>query len=298
VTRGCSDRSLEAQEPLAGSAGHVAAWFGIAWPKPRWHPADASHSQGLPSELRALEIEEERAGRAFALRLFQREPRPPTAAVELLAVDPKRRRSARLLEVPVAALARELRRFLAGEPIGPPIAAPTLLVCTDGRHDRCCAVRGRPVFDAVHAEVAQRGLDIEVAQASHLGGHRFASTVLALPEGRLYGRLEASEAARLVDAAATGSVVAEHDRGSLALPEIDQVAEAAARSRIPDAETIEIAGASEAPGGLGVRVAVRRNGSLERFSVFCRRHSFESPASCGESPAARERWVAETIVPL
>ena len=297
MTESCRNYSLEAEEPLAGSAGSAAAWFGIAWPKPLWHADEAARSEGLPAELGALALEEKRAGRKLAIRLFQRDPRPSTDAVELLALDPAGLRSARLQRVPLAELTGLLRRFLAGQAIGAPIAAPALLVCTDGRHDRCCAVRGRPLFDAVRVEVARRGLDIDVAQASHLGGHRFASTVLSLPEGRLYGRLDAADAERLVAATATGSVLAEHDRGRIALPELDQVAEAAARARFADIEALELAAAPESRGRREVRVSARRNGREERFSVVCRRCSFTSPTRCGEEPAARERWVAETIVP-
>ena len=33
--------------------------------------------------------------------------------------------------------------------------------------------------------------DVRIWQASHIGGHRFAPTAIALPDGRYYGRLTA-----------------------------------------------------------------------------------------------------------
>jgi hypothetical protein len=297
VTGTCRDRCLEVEEPLAGTAPGVAAWFGVAWPKPLWHPDDAARSEGLPAELRALEVEQERAGRKLAIRLFQRAPQPPTGAVEVLALDPRSGRSARALEVPPSELAPLLRRFLDGGAVGAPLAAHTLLVCTDGRHDRCCAEYGRPVLAALRRAVERRGLPIELAESSHLGGHRFASTVLALPEGRLYGRLDAAQAGPLAHAVAEGRVLLEYDRGLLARDELGQVAEAAARSRYPDAEAVEVSPGGAEAGACALPVSLRRNGTTLRLSVRCRRRSFESPSGCDGAPASRERWVAESLEP-
>ena len=67
-----------------------------------------------------------------------------------------------------------------------PHAGPGLRVCTHGRHDTCCAERGRPVAAALAA--AHPELTWEV---SHIGGDRFAANALVLPHGLYYGRLDA-----------------------------------------------------------------------------------------------------------
>ena len=54
---------------------------------------------------------------------------------------------------------------------------PLLLVCTHGKHDRCCARHGRPLYDAL-AEQADDGW---VWQSPHVGGDRFAGNVVVLP---------------------------------------------------------------------------------------------------------------------
>lgn len=61
-------------------------------------------------------------------------------------------------------------------------AGPLVLVCTNGRHDPCCAIEGRPVAAALAAEYPQR-----TWETTHLGGDRFAANLLVLPEGALYG---------------------------------------------------------------------------------------------------------------
>ncbi len=79
--------------------------------------------------------------------------------------------------------------------------APLFLVCTNGKRDRCCAKWGRRLFTALRAEA-----DAAVWQTTHLGGHRFAPTMVCLPEGVCYGRLEAGEAAMLVRAHRRGRI--------------------------------------------------------------------------------------------
>ena len=68
--------------------------------------------------------------------------------------------------------------------------SPLYLVCSHGRHDPCCGERGRPMVASLAASRPER-----VWQASHLGGCRFAPTVLVLPLGIMYGRVPPSAAA-------------------------------------------------------------------------------------------------------
>ncbi len=74
----CSQATREQGEPLAGTAGVVAALVGISWPKALWDPDEAARSEGLPEEIWSLISDEKRSGRKIAVRLFQRAPRPPT----------------------------------------------------------------------------------------------------------------------------------------------------------------------------------------------------------------------------
>ncbi len=71
---------------------------------------------------------------------------------------------------------------------------PLFLVCTNGRHDPCCAEFGRPVY----RRLAETRPDEAVFECDHIGGDRFAANVVCLPEGVYYGRVPEDDAADLV----------------------------------------------------------------------------------------------------
>lgn len=96
---------------------------------------------------------------------------------------------------------------------------PLYLVCTHGKHDPCCAQRGRPVIVALDALAPGR-----VWQASHLGGCRFAPTVLVLPRGVMYGRVPPASAPDLVAAADAHEVIVPLLRGRIGMPPAVQAA--------------------------------------------------------------------------
>ncbi len=64
-----------------------------------------------------------------------------------------------------------------------------LLVCTHGSRDVCCGKFGYPVYDLLRRRHAAPGR-MRVWRTSHIGGHRFAPTMIDYPEGRLWGHLE------------------------------------------------------------------------------------------------------------
>lgn len=77
-----------------------------------------------------------------------------------------------------------------------------LLVCTHGTRDACCATSGVPLYDRLRA--AQRDATgvapgaPRVWRTSHLGGHRFAPTLLDLADGRTWGHLDEEATDRLL----------------------------------------------------------------------------------------------------
>lgn len=102
---------------------------------------------------------------------------------------------------------------------GTPDEQPLYLVCAHGKHDPCCALRGRPVAVALDARRPGR-----VWECSHLGGDRFAANVLVLPSGLLYGRVRVADAERFTAAADAGEVLVDQLRGRIGLQPAAQAA--------------------------------------------------------------------------
>lgn len=109
---------------------------------------------------------------------------------------------------------------------GEPITKPVIAVCTHGIRDRCCALFGGAIVDALRD--APNADSVDVREASHLGGDRFAPTVLVLPSGHTYGHLEPADAPALIAAARGEGTLRRCFRGSLWLHPLEQLAEAAA----------------------------------------------------------------------
>jgi hypothetical protein len=101
---------------------------------------------------------------------------------------------------------------------------PLLLVCVNGRRDRCCALHGMPVFNAL-TEATSKSTTPVVWQCTHLGGHRFATNMLVLPHGLLYGRVDSNSAFEILRSARTNSVYLPNLRGRTAYMSAVQVAD-------------------------------------------------------------------------
>jgi hypothetical protein len=288
----CRDACRLEGEPLAGSAGGARALVAIAWPKPLWHHDEALLSEGLPDSLREVATRAARDGGKVAFRMFQRGAQPSKDSVEAIVWTPRDGRVVRATGIPLARLAAFVEDALAGRTAPTPFA-PLLLVCTDGKHDRCCATRGRPMFDAIAREAAALGAPFEIAESSHLGGHRFAATCLALPGGWMHGRLAPADAPALVRALAAGRPWVPRFRGRFGLPEREQVAEAWAHARFAGAEAVEVA---PRPGGdPAVSLRVRAGGRESALELRLAAHEFLSCTSCDAvEPERRTRLVVDS----
>jgi hypothetical protein len=108
---------------------------------------------------------------------------------------------------------------LAGKLV-PAETEPLYIVCTNGKRDICCARYGTALYDAL-SQVAGDS----VWQCSHIGGHRFAGTMLCFPVALCYGFLDAVDAPQLVSSYKRESILLKKLRGHAIYPQPVQVAE-------------------------------------------------------------------------
>lgn len=156
-----------------------------------------------------------------------------------------------------------------------------VLVCTHGRRDVCCARLGRPV-----AMRLDRWLPGLVWETSHVGGHRFAGNVVALPDGSYHGGVTDSDIERLADAVQNGRVFPARLRGRAGLPAAVQAADYYARIRCGVQRLEGVVPIGHAPSGTGETVRVDLEVDLAgRYSVYVRPRRLAEipPSSCDRS---------------
>ncbi|GGS51598.1 sucrase ferredoxin [Streptomyces griseoviridis] len=233
----CSIVSQDLAEPVSGTAATARTWLLLEQPGP-WGAKALTSSHLDPAVGRALEKAARGTGVRIALirrpgrhadagtsaerRVYVAHTAPRSTWLHTAALtDP-----ARLLGLDFAALGRGDHRgfddVLAGTPH---TGDPLVLVCTNGKRDRCCALLGRPLA----AELAAAGTD-GVWEVTHLGGHRFSPTVLVLPYGYAYGRVDAGAVREILRGVREGRIVPAGCRGSSAWERPGQAAELAVRA--------------------------------------------------------------------
>ena len=160
-------------------------------------------------------------------------------------------------------------------------ARPLLLVCAHGLHDVCCAVRGRPVAQALF----QRW-PAQTWECSHVGGDRFAANLLVLPDGTSYGRLDARSVLGVTEAHFAGRVDTDHLRGPSTEPPLVQAAIVAALERFGPAGPRDLVGREVVELGPGNwRVSLAGTGAAPSFveAVVTRRRRPPARLTCHAS---------------
>jgi hypothetical protein len=162
---------------------------------------------------------------------------------------------------------------------------PLFLVCTNGRRDPCCARRG-----AVAVRELRERFPEETWECSHLGGHRFAATMLALPSGACFGRLETGEAVRAATEAADGRLVLEHLRGIVGREPAVQAAEfflRRAKGLVGIGDVVPDAAMSD---GATAVVSFTTSDGRQLTARVERKTLGKGPLSCGGAPEPITAW--------
>jgi hypothetical protein len=200
----CSDVSLENGESLAATASRIDHWLLVEY-RGLWGP-DALRASGLSDQVKRSLREQVRA-RPRSRLLFVRRP-DRRGRAELRAYAATSREGEESLRCASFSSYEDLRALDLAQ-AGEPLERPLFLVCTHGKHDPCCARRGRPLFEALAEQVEEEA----VWQTTHIGGDRFAGNLLCLSGGVYYGRVERKDAGRVLDAHLADMIELTHYRG-------------------------------------------------------------------------------------
>jgi hypothetical protein len=145
---------------------------------------------------------------------------------------------------------------------------PVFLVCSNGRRDPCCALRGGPAARALRDQHPDR-----VWETSHLGGHRFAPVIVRLPDGFQFGGPDG----RSLSVAAS--------RGRSALPPAAQAAELAVLHQLglPTPQRLTVTQSAD-------RWLVGHDGRRWQVTVVRSDDDRGRPESCGRPPTPVTSW--------
>ena len=187
----CSVLSQQLNEPIIGTAGRGDIWLLLEYNE-SW-AAKATQENGLPrpvqahldaflavtphSRLQFIRQSGRRGDLAFFVAVLTGE-RPTLYRFDLANYE--------------ALLTLDLGVVAAGRYEQAKTDQSLLLVCTNGKRDRCCALYGLALYQAL----TEMG-GAAVWQTTHLGGHRFAPTLVSLPDGYVYGRVAPAGANQL-----------------------------------------------------------------------------------------------------
>ena len=282
----CATAAELAGEPLAATAPPADRWLLVEHAGP-WGRKAITESRLEPATAAALS---RWAGANRARVVLIRRPRAAhrsSPAGRWFRVDARPGRER--IRCGTYAGEGELVELLSDPAAGAPSTDPIYLVCTHGRHDPCCALRGRPVADALSTAFPER-----TWECTHVGGDRYAANVVMLPHGVYYGGVTPRDAVGLAKLHEEGTLDLERLRGrsSLAAPvqaaqhHARLAAEAGAGAAIdafhplsctPSGEdrwTVRLAGPGGAPVTVTVRATLRDAGR---------------PLSCGATGPGRLR---------
>jgi hypothetical protein len=280
----CASASRELAEPVAATAATARTWLLLEQPGP-WGAKAFTSSRLDPWLGRALESRADGTQVRLALirqpgrdsggqplprrRVFVAHTIPGASWIrEASVTDP-----GELLDLDFAALGRGEHTGFGSVYNGAPLA----LVCTNGKRDRCCALLGRPLA----AELATSGHG-QVWEVTHLGGHRFSPTMLVLPYGYAYGRLDPGTAKEVLEATREGRMVPSGCRGRSAWQRPGQAAELAVRELIGEelADAIAVSPAVKRGAGCWTLDVTHTDGRAWTVTVEQRDPGPPRPESC------------------
>jgi len=222
----CSSASAGREEPMFATGSSVRGWVLVevpgAWGEDAIHASAFGQfaPQHWKDELKQRHI------RVVCIRSHQRigatDVRVYACAARRPGLRPAplwRREVASLADVVPAVI--DLRVDQQPGPEWKREHTQLLLVCTNGRHDQCCANLGRPLVRALRESRWAN----QVWECSHIGGDRFAPNLVVLPDSLYFGRVEPDAASSVLSALDDGRIELSHFRGRTCFSLAEQAVE-------------------------------------------------------------------------
>ncbi|HEX4245519.1 MAG TPA: sucrase ferredoxin [Acidimicrobiales bacterium] len=197
TTLRCSEWTHQHEVDPIGTAGTYAGYLLLEWPLP-W-PHDLSEVPDLAPVVEAL------AGTGIRLQglVATWDHGPQRHAIlyhrrhdELPGFASFARREVIAPLDGLVASALELLDDRETAPDGSPPALTDVLICGHGRRDRCCGALGTSLALELAAGGGARD-EIRLWRTSHTGGHRFAPTMIVLPEATVWAFADADMVERI-----------------------------------------------------------------------------------------------------
>lgn len=206
----CSGASIEDGEPIVGTAPDDSELLLVECPGP-WG-RDAITENRLPASVREHLVSAEGI-KVLLLRRYDGSGGPGIRVFHARRGEGSFDVTTTVLDQPGDLVGIDVASFT-------PYDGPLWLVCTNGKRDRCCAEIGRPI-----AGLLSQQWPAATWETTHLGGHRFSGTLLALPSGLTLGRLDTANAVAACEAVERGEVPLDVCRGRAGVSGVEQVRE-------------------------------------------------------------------------
>lgn len=310
VTADCASAALEVGEPLAGTAPVATCWVLIEQPGPWGKQALVdSHLDPVLGQI----LKDRTEGTGVSVLLVRHPDRLERATgsdsrnVWIVHTSPgaTRMRHGTMSDLTVIA-GWDFTDMAAGAlpPFGVSIVAPLLLVCTHSGRDPCCALHGRALITDLLRSVSAADREF-IWESSHIGGHRFAPTVLSLPCGAVFGRLTVDDALAVYSDSQLSHLPLDNYRGRSCFTHPLQVAEIVVRQslgiyerdvldalRVIDGRPVPMPVMAALPGVGSSLVAEVRHVDGRAWQVNLRREELAEPRaeSCGVEPTKVFTW--------
>lgn len=286
----CSDVSRRHNEQIYGTAGRGYIWLLLEYPKPwtRKLLTESALSDETKTYIRdLLNI----IPNSRMLFISQGSSRKEKISLFIVICQEKEPYTFRfylddyedLLNINIPALIREESPWTVKN------YSPLFLVCTDGKHDKCCAKFGFPIFKSFRDYTGDL-----VWESSHVGGDRFAANVVCFPHGIFYGHVTQHDLWSIVDGYREQKVYLNKYRGRACYSRQAQVGEYFIRYRsgiesLNDLYLIDVSQNADEE-EWQVRFASAKYGKIHEVTFSSFKSSFEYHLTCNST---EEKSVAQ-----